>query len=69
MKHEFGLNLIADATRRRKLVYTLFIKFLIFRLLTTEDLRKRIERRLKEQRSEVYNPSMTMLIPQEGEKV
>jgi len=69
MKHEFGLILIADATRRRKLVYILFIKFLIFRLLTTEDLRKRIERRLKEQRSEVYNPSMTMLIPQEGEKV
>ena len=69
IKHEFGLILITDATRRRKLVYILLINFLIFRLLTTEDLRRRIERRLKEQRSEVYNPSMSMLIPQEGEKV
>ena len=69
MKHEFGLILIADATRGHKLVYILLINFLIFRLLTTEDLRRRIERRLKEQRSEVYSPSISMLIPQEGEKV
>ena len=69
IEHRIFLITIADAPKRRKLCCTLWSNDLYFRLLTTADLERRVKRRLEEQRSKEVTLSMSLLNPQDGEKV
>ena len=60
---------ISDALIGRKFCCILYIIISYFSSVDTEEFRKRIKERLIKQRSKEFNPSLSLLIPQEGEKV
>ena len=60
---------ISDALIGRKFCCILYIIMLYFSSVDTDEFRKRIKERLIKQRSKEFNPSLSLLIPQEGEKI
>ena len=64
-KHEYYLIATIDCPFR--LYCRLYIELFYFRTLVSDDFKRRITRRLEEKRSKEFDPSITMMIPQEGE--
>ena len=60
---------ISDALIGRKFCCILYIIMLYFSSVDTDEFRKRIKERLIKQRSKEFDPSLSLLIPQEGEKI
>ena len=60
---------ISDALIGRKFCCILYIIISYFSSVDTEEFRKRIKERLIKQQSKEFDPSLSLLIPQEGEKV
>jgi len=70
IKHDWLIG-ISDTPVERKFFctyFTLNTDILFFSILRTPEFRKRIKERRAEQRSKEYDPELSMLIPQRGEK-
>ena len=57
---------ISDTPIGHKFYCTMYIIVLYFSTLETAEIRKRIKERMVNQRSKEYDPSLSLLIPQEG---
>ena len=60
--------LIATIDCPFRLYCTVYIELFYFRTLVSDDFKRRITRRLEEQKSKEFDPSITMMISQGGEK-